>query len=221
MKKFSTIPNLLISYSNKQIQLWSNELLQLLQSLISNESNHIVKYIEHLRLLNEGISNKELAYKVLRRKTYKACGIGTIMSIGGLITLPITLPTDLYITFKIQARMVLSIAYIYGWDINDEQISTDILLVIGGASTISSLKNFGIKIGNEYAKKSVNKFINREIMKKINKVISRKIITKAGKKSLTSFTKLIPLVAAPIGGSINLFGTNTIGKTAILFYSGN
>ena len=58
-------------------------------------------------------------------------------------------------------------------------------------------------------------------MKKINRTISRKIITKAGEKSFTSFTKLIPFVAAPIGGSINLIGTNTIGNTAILFYSGN
>ena len=44
------------------------------------------------------------------------------------------------------------------------------------------------------------------------------LITKAGEKSLTSFTKLVPLVGDPIGGGINLFATNAVGNTALKYY---
>lgn len=130
------------------------------------------------------------------------------------------MPADLYLSFRIQIRMVLAIAYIFGWNINDRDIATDVLLVIGGNSAMEALSGAGIKIGQEFAKKAVNNHINREVMKKINKVISRKIITKAGEKSFTSFTKLVPVVGAPISGTINWVGTQAVGKTALQFYKG-
>ncbi len=220
MKKFSKTVNIVRKASEEQIQRWSKELIQLLQDEIQNESIYVEEYVEYLKSLNPNIDKLKLAKKIIARRSLKAGGLGTIMNIGGVLTLPITLPTDLYLTFRIQTRMVLSIAYIYGWNIKEKEISTDVLLVMGGSGAIDAVRSAGIKIGKEYAKKAVNKFINREIMKKINKVISRKIITKAGEKSLTSFTKLIPVVAAPIGGGFNYFGTKTIGKTALMFYSG-
>lgn len=94
------------------------------------------------------------------------------------------------------------------------------LLVMGGDAGINAVKGAGIKVGQEFAKKRVNKFITREIIKKVNKILSRKIITKAGEKSLTSFAKLVPVVGAPIGAAFDYFGTLGIGRLALRFYSG-
>ena len=60
---------------------------------------------------------------------------------------------------------------------------------MGGSATIGSFSQVGIKIGQEYTKKTVQKYITREVMKRLNRVISRKIISKAGEKSLISFCK--------------------------------
>ena len=57
-------------------------------------------------------------------------------------------------------------------------------------------------------------------MKKIWKVIPQKIITKAGQKSLTSFTKMIPLVGAPVGFAFDWAAARTVGRYAIKYYSG-
>jgi len=51
--------------------------------------------------------------------------------------MPITMPADMYYSFKIQARLVLSIAYIYGLDLTTEETATDILLVMGGNIAVS------------------------------------------------------------------------------------
>jgi len=214
------IGNAVKEFSEEQVRIYSEELVNIINNEIYREAEHVEKYVGNLRSLNEGIDRADLAEKIIKRRSWKACGVGAVTNVGGLITMPITMPTDLYATFRIQTRMILSIAYLYGWDIKDREITTDILLVMGGNGALEALSSAGVKVGQEFAKKAVEKYINREVMKKINKVISRKIITKAGEKSLTSFTKLVPLVGAPIGGAVNLYGTTAVGKTALMFYKG-
>ena len=218
-KQFGTF-GILKKMTQEQIEKWSQELPILLKETIKNEAISIEEYVNHLRTLNPNITNDALAKKIISRRSLKSGGIGAICGLGGIITLPVTMPADIYYSFKIQARMVLSLAFIYGWNIEDDETVTDILLVMGGNAGINALKNAGIKVGEEFAKKGVEKYVTREVMKKINKTISRKIITKAGEKSFTSFAKLIPLVGAPIGGTFDYVGTRSIGETALKFYSG-
>ncbi len=148
----------------------------------------------------------------------KAGGIGTICSLGGFPAMPITMPGDMYMTFRIQARMVLAVAYIYGWDVRDDDIATNILLLMCGSAGISALKKLGVKIGQEYTKRFVAKHVKKEMVKQLKQLVSRKIITKAGEKKIVNFTKLVPLVGAPIGGVLNYFGTLDVGRTALKFY---
>lgn len=221
MKEIMNINSAVKEFTEDQIKVYSEELLKVINNEIYKENEHVEKYVENLKRLNTDISIENLVEKIIKRRSWKACGVGAVTNIGGLITMPITMPTDLYVTFRIQTRMILAIAYLYGWDIKDREIATDILLVMGGNGALEALSGAGIKVGQEFAKKAVDKYINREVMKRINKVVSRKLITKAGEKSLTSFTKLVPLVGAPIGGAVNLFGTAAVGKTASLFYRGS
>jgi len=187
-----------------------------LKRTVEKEAVHVGGYADQLRKLNPGINNEQLAKKIIHRKSLKAGGIGTALNVGGFITMP----ADLYCCFRIQARMAVAVAYVYGWDIRSETIATDILLVMAGNAGINALRKAGIRIGEEFTKKAVQKFVTREVMKKINKILSRKIITKAGEKSFTSFVKLVPIVAAPIGGAFDFFGTLGIGKVALKFYKG-
>ena len=220
MKKLSGKFAIVRKMTEEQIQKWSQELIQILKQTIEKEAGHVEDYVNQLRKLNPGISNEDLSKKIISRRSLKAGGIGAICNLGGLVTMPFTMPVDLYYCFKIQARMVLAIAHIYGWNIHDEDMATDVLLVMGGNAGINALSKAGIKVGQEFAKKAVKKFITREVMKKVNRVLSRKIITKAGERSLTSFTKLVPIVGAPIGFAFNYLGTRGIGKVAFKFYKG-
>lgn len=220
MNKLSENYNIIKSLSNDQIHKWSTELIAILKDSMKKDADSVKEYVNQLRVLNPGIDKERLVKKIISRRSLKAGGIGAVCGIGGFIAMPISMPTDLYYTFKIQSLMAMAIAYIYGWNIHDEDSITDILLVMGGSSGINALKSSGIKIGQEFAKKGVDKYITREVMKKINKVLSRKIITKAGGNSFTSLTKMIPLIGAPIGAAINYFGTLGIGKTAKAFYQG-
>ncbi|MCP3907881.1 MAG: hypothetical protein GY712_07675, partial [Oceanicoccus sp.] len=153
MKRFTGKLPILKSLSTDQIQKWSGEYQLLLKSVIDKEAVAVVAYVEHVRGLNTGIDQRNLARKIVSRRAMKAGGIGAICSLGGFLAMPITMPADMYMTFRIQARMALAVAYIYGWDVRDDGFATDILLVMGGSAGISALKKLGIKIGQEYTKK--------------------------------------------------------------------
>ena len=179
-----------------------------------------MNYVGKLRVQNPNISDIDLAKKNVSRKSFKNGLVGTATGVGGLITLPLTVPADLIITWKPQIYLALTIAHIFGHNDETTDLKTDVYLILAGDSSKEALKRFGIEVGKAVTKKAIEKNISKEIMKKIWKHIPQKIITKAGQKSMTSFVKMVPLIGAPIGYGFNYYGTRTLGKMAIKYYSG-
>lgn len=209
----------------KKIELPSKEELQkglesVMDYVISTDSVSIENYVNKLYEQNPGISSDELAKKVLHRKSIKNGLIGAITGLGGLITLPVSIPTDLVCSWRIQASMAFSISYIYGHTKDTTDLKTDLYLILAGDSGKEVLKRLGIEISKNITKKAVDKYITRDIMVKIWKVVGQKIITKAGEKSMTSFMKMVPLVGAPVGFVIDWTSTQAVGRIAIKYYKG-
>ena len=209
----------------KKIKLPSKEELQesletIIDYVISTDSATIVAYVNKLYEQNPGISRDELAKKILSRKSIKNGFIGATTGIGGLITLPVSVPTDLVCSWRIQATMSFSIAYVYGHTKDTTDLKTDLYIIMAGDSVKEAIKRFGIEVSKDITKKAVNKYITKDIMSKIWKVVGRQIITKAGEKSMTSFMKLVPVVGAPVGFVFDWTATQTVGKFAIKYYRG-
>ncbi len=188
--------------------------------IITTDSVTIENYIDTLRTQNINISNDELAKKILNRKSFKSGLVGAITGLGGLITLPVSIPADLALSWRIQATMAFSIAYIYGHTQETTDLKTDLYLILAGDSAKEALKRFGIEVSKSVTKKAIDKYITRDVMVKIWKFVGQKIITKAGEKSLTSFMKMVPLVGAPVGFTFDWIATRTVGKIAIKYYKG-
>lgn len=180
----------------------------------------IEAYVDKLREQNNNISSDELAKKILHRKSMKSGLIGAVSGVGGLITLPVSIPTNLICSWRIQASMAFSIAYVYGHTKDTTDLKTDLYLILAGDSAKEALKRIGIEMSKSVTKKAVEKYITRDVMIKIWKVIGQKIITKAGEKSLTSFMKMVPLVGAPVGFAFDWTATQAVGNFAISYYKG-
>ncbi len=208
-----------------RVKLPSKEDLQkgldlVLDFVISTDQVKIKTYVDKLAEQNNGINCDELAKKILHRKSMKNGLVGAFTGLGGLITLPVTIPTDLICSWRIQASMAFSIAYVYGHTEDTTDLKTDLYLIIAGDSAKEAIKRIGIEVSKSITKKAVEKYITRDVMVKIWKVIGQKIITKAGEKSLTSFTKMIPLVGAPVGFAFDWTSTQAVGRFSIKYYKG-
>ena len=209
----------------KEMRLLTKEELQkgldtVVDYVISTDSVVIKNYVDKLREQNMEITCDELAKKVMKRKSIKNGLVGAVTGLGGIVTLPVSIPADLVCSWRIQASMAFSIAYIYGHTKDTTDLKTDLYLILAGDSAKEALKRFGIEVSKSVTKKAVDKYITRDIMVKIWKVVGRKIITKAGEKSLTSFMKLVPLVGAPVGFAFDWGATKAVGGLAIKYYKG-
>lgn len=195
-------------------------LVKLVDWMVKNGQQGVGEYVEKLKTLNPGISNDDLAKKIVSRKSVKNGLVGAATGVGGLITLPVSVPVDLAVSWKIQIFMAISIAHVYGHNSKSADIKTDVFLILAGDSAKEGLKRFGIEVSKGITKKAIDKYITKEVMVQIWKVIPKKIITKAGEKSVTSFMKMVPIVGAPIGYAFDWFAAQAVGKTAIKYYSG-
>ncbi len=58
----------------------------------------ISTYVAKLRDQNNGISPRDLAKKIVSRKSFKNGLVGSATGIPGVLALPVTIPTDLIVT---------------------------------------------------------------------------------------------------------------------------
>ena len=186
----------------------------------THDSVTIENYVDKLREQNPNITNDELAKKILNRKSFKNGLVGAALGLGGMITLPVTIPADVALSWRIEAGMAFSIAYVYGHTASTTDLKTDLYIILAGDAAKEALKRVGIEATKSVTKKAIEKYVTREVMKKIWKVLGQKIITKAGEKSLTSFMKMVPLVGAPVGFVFDWSTARVVGSFAIKYYKG-
>lgn len=164
------------------------------------------------------VSNEELARRFILNRSFYSGVAGGVTSLGGLITLPVSVPAGLASSLTFQAEIVLTVAHIYGHDLDSEDRYLDFLLLYLGNSVHQVLKQLGIAAGKRLTWKVVNRLFTRQVMRQIWKVVGRDVLTKAGTKSTFSLARAVPLVSGPIGFAFDYAAARTVGKAAVRYY---
>ena len=147
------------------------------------------------------------------------CGTnGFITGLGGLLVLPVTIPTNVAGVIYVQLRMTAAIAYINGYDIYSDQVRTIAYTCLTGSSAANILKNVGIKISEKVAVNALKR-VPGAILIKINQQVGFRLVTKFGQKGLVNVIKMMPLVGGVVGGVFDTGMTLTIGNIAKKVFS--
>lgn len=143
----------------------------------------------------------------------KCATSGFVTSLGGIITLPVAMPANLASVWYVQLRMIATIAVISGYDPSDDEIQTLAYICLTGASLSKICREAGIKAGEKFTVRAIQK-IPVEIIRKINKITMQRFVTKFGSKGVINLGKMVPLVGGIIGGSFDYVGTKVIAAKA-------
>ena len=138
---------------------------------------------------------------------------GFATGLGGLITLPVTVTTDVFVFYALSARCAAAVAYLRGHDIKSDEVRSIVLLTLLGAGGAAAAAEFGIKLGNKAAMAALKK-LPGSVLIAINKMVGFRLFTKFGTKGLVNLSKLVPLIGGVIGAGVNIFAMRTIGKYA-------
>ena len=158
-------------------------------------------------------SDDDRVSSLIRWETSKTFGSGFITGLGGIVTLPVTIPAALAAAYVVQARLVGAIAKIYGFDLKNDRVKTAILLTLIGGSAENILKNAGVEISKIYAKKLISQ-LPRQVLIKINHAIGKQIVTKSGTRGIVNLTRMVPLVGGLVGGTVDAVSTRIVGYAA-------
>ncbi len=160
---------------------------------------------------------KEAAENLARWQIMKCTTSGFVTSLGGVITMPITIPANIASVLYIQLRMIAAVAIIGGYNPKDDQVRTFVYMCLVGMSLTDVFKKSAVGIANKIGTGLVKK-IPGEVLKKINRRVGCRLLTKFGTKGSVNIAKLVPVLGGVVGGSVDFLSTKTIASRAIKMF---
>ncbi len=156
----------------------------------------------------------EVASDKLVRWQLAKCGTsGFISGLGGILTLPVTVPVNMASVIYVQMRMIASIAYMGGYDIYDDRVKSLVYMCLCGTSAADIAKDMGIQIGKKLSESFIKK-IPGNVVVKINQKVGFRLLTKFGEKGIINLGKMIPLAGGIIGAGFDIGSTKVIANIA-------
>ena len=146
-------------------------------------------------------------------ETTKNFTSGFITGLGGVISLPLSIPSALGASWLLQARMAGAIATIYGHDLESDRVRTMVLLSLAGDVAKEAMKGTRLPLGNKLTERAIAQVPGRALVE-INKRIGVRLLTKAGERSFVNLTKAVPIVGGVVGGSFDAIVCRAVGRTA-------
>ncbi|MFE0590564.1 EcsC family protein [Micromonospora echinospora] len=139
---------------------------------------------------------------------------GFLTGLGGVVTMPVTLPANLAGALVINARLVGAIAYLRGYDISDPHVQTGVTLATAGVTLTSALRGVGVKIGTKLTAQAI-KAIPIAVIRKINARVGFMLLAKYGtQRSVITLAKGIPIAGGVVGAGVDATLTVLVGRAA-------
>lgn len=203
-------------------QLTQENVMKVLNAIYSQAKNGVSTVIPPIEdavddYLHDYMDAERASKAFAKNQIIKCSVSGFVTGLGGLITLPIAVPANITSVLFVQIRMIQGIAFIGGYNLQDDRIQTFIYACLAGISVNQVFKKFGITFGQKVTANTISK-IPGKVLTQINKAIGFRFITKAGEKGLVNLGKLTPVIGGPINAGFDYFETKAIANRAIKMF---
>src|SRR5699024_9496906 len=137
--------------------------------------------------------------RIVRRHRRGVTAGGFLTGLGGFLTLPVLLPTNV-LEFYVQAtRMVGAIAAVRGYDLEDEEIRVRVLAALLGEESGDVLRNVGLGPVAGAATRTLAERLPATPQSQVASAIGGRLLRRFGLRSVRLFGKAIPGLRAVIG----------------------
>lgn len=143
-----------------------------------------------LRSKYPDLKDLDLANLVVKKEALKNGLAGSLFYAGGVLSLPVILPTSYIVTLRIQIYTLITVAFIFGRTEKTSDLESDLSLLLFGNGLKEGLKSGLVKTSIEI-----------------------------GKNAFKGASKIVPLIGVPIGFSVEYLTARSIGVLAIKYYN--
>jgi len=166
---------------------------------------------EHL--LAAGGDREQAIQRLVATHVRLAAVSGFVTGLGGVATLPVTVPAAMAGLYIVATRMSAGIAHLRGYDVDTEEVRSAVLVTLLGSAGASTLKKAGIEIGRQSVTTALDR-LPATLITEVNKRIGFRLVAKAGEKGAVNLAKMVPLVGGPIGAAVDGVSAKTIAGYA-------
>lgn len=128
---------------------------------------------------------------------------GFVTSIGGFITLPVSLPANVLGFYLLATRMTGAVASLRGHDIAQPQVRTAVLLTLVGADADDLLAKAGMVAPAGRLTNLAAQRLPGPALMVVNKAIGFRLLSTAGKKTFSRFGRNVPLIGGIVGAGLD------------------
>lgn len=128
---------------------------------------------------------------------------GFVTSLGGFVTMIAAVPANVFEFYVQSTRMVAAVAHLRGYDLDDPDIRTAILLTLVGSNSAGILQKAGISLGGGTLSQLATRSLPRAAQMVVEKAIGFRILRGVGERVFSRLGKAIPIAGGVIGAGID------------------
>jgi EcsC protein family len=153
--------------------------------------------------------------KIIRSHVVKGGVGGFVTSVGGFVTMPVALPANVVEFYVGATRMVAAIATLRGYDVNEPQVRTAVLLALVGSDADDVLAKAGLTGGTGKVVGLVGQQLPPAALLILNKAIAFRLLRGFGEKAFARLGRGIPLAGGVVGGGVDVWMMKRIADHAL------
>lgn len=129
----------------------------------------------------------------LRWQIAKCALTGFASGVGGILTLPVSVPADMAANFYVQLRLIAVIAHLRGHDPKSDRVKSLAYACLLGNQAKEVIKDISIEFG---------------------RAVAQRLVARAAERGFTQLGRAVPLVGGFVGGTIDALACKAVGEVA-------
>jgi hypothetical protein len=165
--------------------------------------------------LRAGHGDADRALRIIARdhRRLGAAG-GFITGLGGFFLMPVSLPANVLEFHLLATRLTAATAKVRGYDIDQPEIRSAILLTLVGADSDDLLKKAGLHVaGGRLSALAIDR-LPAPAMMVLNKAVGFRLLARIGQGTFARLGRAVPVVGGALGAGIDVYMLGRIGQQA-------
>lgn len=164
--------------------------------------------------LRQAGGDAERAIKLVERDHKQLGGVGGFVTgLGGFFTMPVALPANVLEFYLLGTRMTAATARLRGYDIDQPEIRSAVLLTLAGADSDDLLKKAGVVAGGRLTSMALSHLPAPALMV-LNKAVAFRLLGRLGQGVIAKLGRGVPVVGGLVGAGVDVYMLSRIADQA-------
>lgn len=140
---------------------------------------------------------------------------GFVTNVGGVVTMPVTVPANIAGIAVLHLRMAAAIAHLRGYDLTDPRVRTAALLTLLGKDGVAEARRGRDIPGTPFDVATGTNEPDPAVMERAVAAVTSQLVARiGGKHASLALVRRVPVLGGAVSAGVDAFSTYAIGRFA-------